>query len=270
MKRIGDRTSRYYPDIAIFLVLIPVISAINYYLTYPNIEFKGYLAYRYTVDTVQGYAAWLVVRELIFFLDRKLPYDKGLLKRVLLQWGTTTLLGLFFIAASTELLSLIFRGKWAPLDFYTLDMVIIGIWFFFINAVYLGLYYYNTLKRAESMIAAEKDLKLKGYKVREGKREIMIDFKDLAGFYVDSEYSVILDSNGKPYYTLESLDSIGKAIPKDTFFRLNRKFILNRLAIEGFERIENGKLSILTKKDNAFPPEITVSRDKAPSFKKWF
>ncbi len=264
------KASKYYPDIIIFLVMIPIISGINYYLTYSKIKLNWYLVYRYTIDTLQGYLAWLAVRELILFLDKKLPYEAGLLKRILIQWVTTTMLGLFIIAASTEILSIIFIGKWAPIDFYTTDMVIIGIWFFFINAIYLGLYYYNTLKRAELKIAAEPQIKSDGYKVKEGKREIIIDFEDLAGFYVDLEYSVVLDNKGKSYYTLESLDNIGKLIPKDTFFRLNRKFILNRSAIVGFERIENGKLSVLTKKDNIFPSEITVSRDKAPLFKKWF
>ncbi|GGF21376.1 LytTR family DNA-binding domain-containing protein [Echinicola rosea] len=269
MLSISTKTTKYYPDIAIFLILIPVISAINYYLTYPKIEFNWYLVFRYTIDTLQGYVAWLAVRKLIFYLDLKLPYQEGLLKRILWQWITTTLLGLFIIGASTEILSLIVKNQTAPLDFYTIDMVIIGTWFFLINAIYLALFYYNTLKNTESKLVAEKKMKAKGFKVQKGKRELVLDFENLSGFYVDSEYTTIIDSKGNSYYTKESLNSIIKQIPEDIFFRLNRKFILNRATIEGFERIENGKLSILTKDNNAFPTKITVSRDKAPLFKKW-
>lgn len=31
-------TGRYHPDVIIFLILIPIISGINYYLTYSNIR----------------------------------------------------------------------------------------------------------------------------------------------------------------------------------------------------------------------------------------
>ncbi|MBK8657041.1 MAG: hypothetical protein IPN20_24760 [Haliscomenobacter sp.] len=54
------KNNPYHPDIAIFLVLIPFVSAFNYYLTYTNIRWNGFLALTYTVDTVQGYAALFV------------------------------------------------------------------------------------------------------------------------------------------------------------------------------------------------------------------
>ncbi len=59
----------YHPDIRIFLVAIPLISAFNYYLTYPNIHFNGYLLLTFTIDTLQGYLAWWAVRSIILKLD---------------------------------------------------------------------------------------------------------------------------------------------------------------------------------------------------------
>ncbi len=41
MERNAHNQSPYYPNVRLFLVLIPFINAINYYLTYPNIKFNG-------------------------------------------------------------------------------------------------------------------------------------------------------------------------------------------------------------------------------------
>jgi hypothetical protein len=46
--------SIYHPDIRIFLVAIPLISAFNYYLTYTNIQPNGFLLLTFTIDTIMG------------------------------------------------------------------------------------------------------------------------------------------------------------------------------------------------------------------------
>src|SRR4051794_12528427 len=92
----------YDPDVLIFLILIPVISGINYYLTYSNIRFNGFLLVTFCLDTAQGYAAWWVVRLIIRYLDKVLPYEQRLTRRLLIQLGTTTLAGLLVIALLTE------------------------------------------------------------------------------------------------------------------------------------------------------------------------
>jgi hypothetical protein len=185
MKKSSKPVFLYYPDVALFLILIPFISAINYYLTYHNIKFNGFLILTFTIDTVQGYIAWLAVRKLILFLDKKTPYYKGLLKRMAIQLLLTTLVGLFIISLLTEMVSFIIKGKAAPLDFYTIDLVIIGIWFFFINAIYLGLYYYNQWKNTEEKMEEEKKLKADGFIVKVGKKDLKLNFDSLAGFFAD-------------------------------------------------------------------------------------
>jgi hypothetical protein len=57
-----------YPDLALFLALIPFISAFNFYLTYVNIRLDTFHLIRFAVDTLQGYAAWLGVRAIILYL----------------------------------------------------------------------------------------------------------------------------------------------------------------------------------------------------------
>ncbi|SHG25995.1 LytTR family DNA-binding domain-containing protein [Flagellimonas flava] len=270
MEKNNKNRSIYYPDVSIFLVAIPIISAINYYLTYANVKFNGFLLLTFTIDTVTGYIAWYFVRKLILFLDLKLPYDKGILKRLGVQIPATTFLGLAIISFLTELTSFIAKGESAPLDFYTIDLIIIGIWFFFINALYLGLYYYNQWKKTEQKIAKEEKLRADGFVVKVGKKDLKLDFERLAGFFVDADYTIAQDLSGKKFYLDDSLERIENRVPAHTFFRLNRKYILHRKMISGFQRVENGKLLVLLHETDFFPSNIPVSRTKAPSFKRWF
>ncbi len=259
----------YHPDIALFLILIPFISAINYYLTYSGIRLSYFLILTFTIDTVQGYIAWWAVRRFIFWLDQKLNYDTGL-KRIIVQLIGSMLIGLTIISLLTELVSWIAKGKSAPISFYTVDLFIIGIWFFFINGVYVGLYYFNLWKKSEEQRKAESQLKVSGLMVRNGKQNLKLMFDEVAGFSVEEEYVMVNHMHGKKFFLDQSLDKIEKTLDTSTFFRVNRKFILHRQIISGFKRAEDGKIIILLNQTESLPTEIAVSRLKAPAFKDWF
>jgi DNA-binding LytR/AlgR family response regulator len=265
----GNPENPYAPDVALFLVLIPFIAAFNYYLTYTNIRFNWFLALTFAIDTVQGYAAWAAVRALILFFDRKLPYEQGALKRILVQLVTTMLTGLLIISMLTELVSWIAKGRAAPLHFYTVDLFIISIWFFVINGIYIGLHYYNLWQASEARRHAENRAKTDGIVVRQGKHDIKLRYENIDGFYIDGAYAVACQGN-KKYYLDQSLDKIELSLPGTIFFRLNRQYILSRPMISRYKRLENGKLLILPVTSEYFPAEIPVSRTKAPAFKAWF
>jgi len=163
-------SSLYYPDIPLFLILIPLISAFNYYLTYSNIKFNGFLLLTFSIDTVQGYLAWWAVRVFIIFLDKKIPYEEvPLRKRISIQLISTTIIGLFVISILTELVSWIARNKPAPLHFYTRDLVIISIWFFVINGIYVGLYYYRLWQKSEHQRKEENRITTTHLVVKQGR-----------------------------------------------------------------------------------------------------
>ncbi len=271
-RRGNTQTNPYHPDIHIFLIIIPFISAFNYYLTYSNIQLNGFLLLTFSIDTVQGYLAWLGVRYFILFLDKKKPYQEGPLQRIVLQLISTSAIGLVIISLLTELVSWLAKGEAAPLHFYTRDLFIIGIWFFVVNGIYIGLHYYHQWRRSEVQRKEESRIKSEGFIVKHGKKDIKLSFTDLVGFYVDDNYVVACDTSGKKYYLdqSQSLNSVEKTVPGELFFRLNRQYILHRQLITGFRRAENGKIQVLLIDTSAFPPEIPVSRTKAPVFKEWF
>lgn len=273
MRKVNSLPSQrnpYHPDILLFLILIPFISAVNYYLTYSNIQLSWFLVLTFAIDTAQGYIAWWACRSFILFLDTRWTYEIAGLARLIVQLLATLIIGLGIISLLTELVSWLAKGKGAPLSFYTVDLFIIGIWFFVVNGIYVGLYYFNLWKQTDKQREEDNRIKAEGLLVKNGKQEVKLSFDEVAGFFLDGEYVVAIHISGKKYFVDQSLDKIEKTIPSLYFFRLNRQFILHRQIITGFRKEENGKIVVLSNKSNLFPSEITVSRIKAPAFKEWF
>lgn len=270
METAGRHSNPYRPDVTLFLIFIPFISAFNYYLTYTNITFGWFLLLTFTIDTVQGYIAWWAVRAFIIRLDRRWPLKKEPLKRVGVQLFVTLIIGLAIISVLTEITSLIAKGKTAPLSFYTIDLFIIGVWFLVVNGIYIGLRYYNEWQRSEAIREEENRIKNDGILVKQGKQEIRVAFNNIAGFVVEDEYVAVCLVTGNKYLLDQSLDKTEKTVPTTFFFRINRQYLLHRQMITGFRRSDNGKLLVQLQPHNNFPSEIQMSRIKAPAFKGWF
>lgn len=264
-----DHANRYHPDILVFLIAIPIINAINFHLTYANITFNSFFINRFLIDLVQGYAAWWIVRRLILNLDSKIPYAVDPIKRISIQLFLTTLAGLFFIASTTEILSIIIKGEFAPLDFYTKDLLIIAVWFLVINGYYIGMYFFREWQASIQNPELEKP-KETGLNVRTGNKNLLVKFPEIVYVKVDGDYVQLADLSNNKYYLDSSLDKIEKMLPDLDFFRINRQILVHRQLVKGFKRIENGKLEVQLEIEDSSLPDLTISRTKAPTFRAWF
>jgi hypothetical protein len=265
----SDKQVRYN-DIILFLVLIPFINALNYYLTYTHISFNAHTLITFLIDTFDGYAAWWGIRSVIIYLDKKIPYETHPLKRILVQLFFTAVIGLLIIILLTELLNRIAKDTPVPASFYKFDIFIFLIWFFVINGIYIGLYYYYAVKNIEKLRLEDKKIRKEGFSIKEGRQNLIIDFEAIIGFFVDADYTVLVTTDTKKYLLLKSLDKIEESLPSEFFFRLNRQYIIHRNTVKGFTKIENGKLNVILFSSLYFPEQILVSRTKAPEFKAWF
>ena len=259
-----------YKDVKFFLVAIAFISAFNYYLTWSNIRFNWFLVFTYTIDTVQGWLAWWAVRSIIIYLDGKMPYTERPLKRILIQLVLTTIAGLSVIIVLTELVSWIVRGRHALLNFYLFDIFIFIIWFIVINGIYVGMHYYAEWKKSETKRQEEKKIRTGGFTVKHGNHNLLIPFGEIGSFYAEEGYSVLMTWQNKKYLLNVSLDKIQKTLPEESFFRVNRQYIVHRGALTGFRRTGDGKIDVLINGLENLPKSIAVSRTKATSFKNWF
>ena len=59
-------------EIKFFLLLIPIINVFNYYLTYNTISLSWRTLLTFSIDTLEGYAAWAAVHFIILYLDKSI------------------------------------------------------------------------------------------------------------------------------------------------------------------------------------------------------
>ena len=259
-----------YNDILFFIVAIPFINALNYYLTYNNISFSGYTLLTFIIDTIDGYIAWWVMRSIIVYLDKKMPYATNPLKRILVQLCATCIAALLVIILLTELVNGIVKDTPVPASFYRYDIFIFLIWFFMLNGIYVGLHYFHAMKQVEEQRLEDKKIRMEGFSVKEGRQSFIAAFDTITGFFTDGDYTALVIDETKKYLLDRSLNQIEPTLPGELFFRLNRQYIVHRNAVKGFTKSENGKLNIILSSSIHFPEQLQVSRTKAPAFKNWF
>ncbi|MEO1486080.1 MAG: LytTR family DNA-binding domain-containing protein [Bacteroidota bacterium] len=258
-----------YNDLLLFLILIPIISTINYYLTYIHIRWDWYTYTTYFIDIAQGYMAWWFGRMAIIWLDTKIAYEKAFAKRIIIQIVLTNIVIQGYLIFITELINYFFGDGPLPMNFYTYNLFIFFIWILVVNGIYIGFYFHSKWHKEQSLRASDKKLRSNGFKIQLGKNAKHIPFEEIAGFYVDDKTSYLLTKTIKQFVIDSSLNKIGPMLPEELFFRLNRKFIIHRDWILGYKKDVNGKLIVALKKEIPLEGEQVVSRTTAPEFKRW-
>jgi len=258
-----------YNDVLLFLVLIPVINTINYHLTYSSIRWDWYTYTTYFIDTIQGFIAWGLIRWVILWMDKALPYEKAMVQRLIVQLLLTNLAAQGFIILATEVINAFFGDGPLPSGFYTYNLFIFFIWILVINGIYVGFYLYDQWFLAQSLREKDKKLRSKGFSVTLGNTTRHIAFEQIALFHVEGKATFLRTKTGEQFVVDDSLNGILPLLPGEVFFRLNRKYILHREQIKQYRKEMNGKL--LVEFDSvAAAKTVTVSRTNAPEFKKWF
>lgn len=257
-------------DVKLFLIAIPVINLINYFITYNNVIINSYFFITLLIDTAQGYLAWLIIRYIIIKMEMKSPLIHFSFKRITIQLLLTSIIGIAIIIVLTEILNAIVKDTPVPLNFYYLDIWIYFIWILVINGAYIGMYFFFIWRNSEQKLLGAATLKAEGINIKIGTKNSKIAMDSVVGFYVEDGVSFVIDHSFKSYIIESSLENLEQKLPSEIFFRINRKYILHRNSIVSFKRIENNKLLIITINNTVIPTELTISRLKSAAFKKWF
>lgn len=104
--------------------------------------------------------------------------------------------------------------------------------------------------------------------VKKGLEFQTVRFVDVAYFFTEHKIVFVVDKDNRKYLTDKSnLGDLEEELDKDSFYRANRKYIINANYIKRFKPIERSKICVeLTIQLNE---EIIVSQENATSFKKW-
>jgi DNA-binding LytR/AlgR family response regulator len=252
-------------EIKLFLLLIPLINLFNYYLTYSDISFTRRTFLTFAIDTVEGYAAWAAVHFIILYLDKRLPFEGNVFKRLAVQVSATVLVGMSIIVGLTVIIHYSLKEQPMPIGFFKYDIFIISVWFLVVNGIYVSLHFYREWQSSQRRRSEENRIKSGGLSVKSGKQEIILNFEEIAGFGIDGEYS----TNGKKFLLDQSMDKLEKQLPSPWLFRLNRQFMLHQVIV-GFEKAENEKLNVMVKAPLFFVSDQSKQNREHPNLKNWF
>ncbi len=105
------------------------------------------------------------------------------------------------------------------------------------------------------------------FTVKIGEHIRIVSVDDILCFYSREKASYIFTKEKRDYLLDFSLDKLETLINPDTFFRVNRKFIINIHAVKDIIAYSNSRLKINVQ--GFTEDEIIVSREKVSRFKEW-
>lgn len=94
-----------------------------------------------------------------------------------------------------------------------------------------------------------------------------VDTKEIAAFEKDAIIYIHTFAGERHILNFESMDQIEELIDPHLYYRANRQWIIHIDAIKSIRQLDNFKLHVAMK--SPLKMEVDVSREKAPSFKKW-
>lgn len=131
---------------------------------------------------------------------------------------------------------------------------------------------YNTLKNhfgsSQSFIRSLFKKHKTRLLVRKGIENISIRINDIVIIYTENKLVYIVDRDGRKYIADKHLGELEQELDPNTFFRVNRQYIINIGFVKSYKAYEKVKLQIdLTMPD--LHHQIIVSQEMAPCFRKW-
>ncbi|HET7117379.1 MAG TPA: LytTR family DNA-binding domain-containing protein [Hanamia sp.] len=104
--------------------------------------------------------------------------------------------------------------------------------------------------------------------VKKGLENILLRLEDIILFYTENKMVFVIDRFSKKYIADKTLSQLESEMDENTFFRANRRYIVNLNFVKGFKPYEKVKLLI----DLNIPEinhSIIVSQETAPAFRQW-
>ncbi|WP_066225529.1 LytR/AlgR family response regulator transcription factor [Formosa haliotis] len=107
----------------------------------------------------------------------------------------------------------------------------------------------------------------KRFSVQVGQHLKLINSDDVECFYSENKGTYVHTQNGRNYLLNTTLDQLENDLEPETFFRVNRKFIININAIGDMLNFTNSRLEIKLKSFRG--DQVIVARERVKTFKDW-
>ena len=105
--------------------------------------------------------------------------------------------------------------------------------------------------------------------VNTGKKLDSISEDEIAYFYSDERYAILVTHEGKKFILNQTMIEIEAKLDPTSFFRINRKIITSLLAVDEIQLFSKSKIHLKLIPAPSFSSSVVVSSLKMNSFKKW-
>lgn len=108
----------------------------------------------------------------------------------------------------------------------------------------------------------------KRFLAKVGQRLFFIDAEQVSFFQADNKIVYLIDKEGNRYVVDHTMERLEEQLDPQSFFRLNRRFIVNSNAIQQVKPHYNNRLKLSVKGCNQ-QEDMVISRDRVAEFKLW-
>ena len=123
------------------------------------------------------------------------------------------------------------------------------------------------LEQLKLLVAPIQKNYKKRFTVKIGQHLKMISVDAIECFFSENKATHIQTIDNRSYLIESTLDQLEGKLQPDTFFRVNRKFVVNINAIKDIIAYSNSRLKLQLQTYNE--TEIIVSRERVKDFKNW-
>lgn len=122
-------------------------------------------------------------------------------------------------------------------------------------------------ERRQTMIEERSGDTMQTMLVRYKDKIIPLKMSDVAFFYTFAERVTVTTLTGDSYPVEKTLETLGRELPADDFFRANRQFIVARAAVKDVAVWFGSRLALNLTIET--PERIIISKARVPEFKLW-
>lgn len=105
------------------------------------------------------------------------------------------------------------------------------------------------------------------FMVHSGDLILAVSTSDIAYFYAHQRYVLLCTFKNEQFIIDYTLDKLEQLLNPETFFRVNRQYIVAQKCILGMSPHTKGRVKLIT--NPAIKEEVIVSVDRSPKFKSW-
>ncbi|MFP3596985.1 LytR/AlgR family response regulator transcription factor [Chryseobacterium sp. SIMBA_029] len=127
----------------------------------------------------------------------------------------------------------------------------------------------SVLKSISTLYQTNNPEKMKRFMVREGNKLKSVDEHDTAYFFASGKYLFLTTNDNQTYIYDDTIKDIIHKLNPDRFFKINRKFIINKNAIIEIIKHSSQKIEVKLSPTPEINSDVFISKRQVTEFLTW-